>query len=196
MANYSIPNSTPATGRTSTTSSRRSKKQNSVAEVFGLAKADSLRALRFFNVQRLTLTAQNSIQTVGRWMLDVGRSTFSSSRRVMGAWWPSRSSKPSSPRKWRDRFDSYPLRFNQLRIGDCGLENVTMTTQELRNRTFEFGIRVIAAVEALPKTEAAKILGRQLLRAGTSGGANYRAAARARSHSRLCFQAWRRGRGM
>jgi four helix bundle protein len=56
-----------------------------------------------------------------------------------------------------------------------------MTTQELKNRTFEFGIRVITAVEALPKTETAKILGRQLLRAGTSVGANYRAAARARS---------------
>jgi four helix bundle protein len=58
-----------------------------------------------------------------------------------------------------------------------------MTTQELKNRTFEFGIRVITAVEALPKTETAKILGRQLLRAGTSVGANYRAAARARSQA-------------
>jgi hypothetical protein len=31
---------------------------------------------------------------------------------VKGAWWPSRSSKPSSPRKWRGRFDSYPLRLS------------------------------------------------------------------------------------
>src|SRR5205823_3889525 len=84
-----------------------SKKQNSVAAlltgVFGLVKADPPRALRFFNVQRSTLNAQRSIQTVGRW-------TFFSSGRVKGAWWPSRSSKPSSPRKWRGRFDSYPLR--------------------------------------------------------------------------------------
>jgi four helix bundle protein len=58
-----------------------------------------------------------------------------------------------------------------------------MTTQEFKNRTFEFGIRVISAVEALPKTETARILGRQLLRAGTSVGANYRAAARARSQA-------------
>ena len=58
-----------------------------------------------------------------------------------------------------------------------------MTTQELKNRIFEFGVRVITAVEALPKTETAKILGRQLLRAGTSVGANYRAAARARSQA-------------
>jgi four helix bundle protein len=58
-----------------------------------------------------------------------------------------------------------------------------MTTQELKNRTFEFGVRVIGAVEALPRTETAKILGRQLLRAGTSVGPNYRAAARARSQA-------------
>ena len=58
-----------------------------------------------------------------------------------------------------------------------------MTTQELKNRTFDFGVRVISAVEALPKTETARILGRQLLRAGTSVGANYRAAARARSRA-------------
>ena len=56
-----------------------------------------------------------------------------------------------------------------------------MTTQELKNRTFEFAVRVISAVEALPKTETARILGRQLLRAGTSVGANYRAACRGRS---------------
>ena len=93
MANSSTPNSTPATGRTSTTSSRRSKKQNSVAAlltgVFGLVKADPPRALRFFSA--------------GRW-------TFSFLRRVKGAWWPSRSSKPSSVRKNRGRFDSCPLR--------------------------------------------------------------------------------------
>ena len=70
-----------------------------------------------------------------------------------------------------------------LASADCGLQNVTMTTQELKNRTFDFGLRVISAVEALPKTETARILGRQLLRAGTSVGANYRAAARARSQA-------------
>lgn len=70
-----------------------------------------------------------------------------------------------------------------LAIADCGLQNMAMTTQEFKNRTFEFGIRVISAVEALPKTETARILGRQLLRAGTSVGANYRAAARARSQA-------------
>ncbi len=69
-----------------------------------------------------------------------------------------------------------------LAITDCGLQNVTMTTQDFKNRTFEFGVRAISAVEALPKIETARILG-QLLRAGTSVGANYRAAARARSQA-------------
>jgi four helix bundle protein len=58
-----------------------------------------------------------------------------------------------------------------------------MTTQELKQRTFEFGTRVVPAVEALPKRETARILGRQLLRAGTWVGANYREAARARSRA-------------
>jgi hypothetical protein len=114
MANCSIPNSTPATGRISTLSSRRLKKGNnacaSFREAFSRAKAVGSWALRSFNAQRSTPNAQHSIQKVGRWKLDVERWTFSSSGRVKGAWWPSRSSKPSSPRKWRGRFDSYPLR--------------------------------------------------------------------------------------
>jgi hypothetical protein len=68
--------------------------------------------LRLFNAQRSTLNAQRSIQTVECWALDVGRWTFSFSRRVKGAWWPSRSSKPLLIRQLPDqgRFDSYPLR--------------------------------------------------------------------------------------
>jgi four helix bundle protein len=58
-----------------------------------------------------------------------------------------------------------------------------MTTQELKNRTFEFGIRVVRAVRALPKDEVSRTLGNQLLRAGASVGANYRSAARARSRA-------------
>src|SRR6266700_928901 len=55
-----------------------------------------------------------------RWMLDVGRWMFGlypSSWRVMGAWWPSRSSKPLSARSTgRGMFDSYPLRHFHLRL--------------------------------------------------------------------------------
>jgi hypothetical protein len=113
MANCSIPNSTPASGRISTRSLKRSKRRNSASTSFFVARtrANAIRgALKFFNVQRPTPNAQCPIQTVENWMLDVGRWAFSFSGRVKGAWWPSRSSKPSSSRKWRDRFDSYPLR--------------------------------------------------------------------------------------
>ena len=113
MANCSIPNSTPATGRTSTTSSRQSRRLNSATargEAISLTAVTELWIRKVFNAQRSTFNAQRSIQTVERWTLDVGRSAFSFSGRVKGAWWPSRSSKPSSPRKWRGRFDSYPLR--------------------------------------------------------------------------------------
>jgi four helix bundle protein len=68
-------------------------------------------------------------------------------------------------------------------IAERGVWIASMTTQELKQRTFEFGVRVVHAVDALPKSETARILGRQLLRAGTSVGANYRAAARARSRA-------------
>ena len=132
MANCSILNSKPATGRISTTSSRQSKRLNSASSSFleasSLAKAIGPWTLRFLNAQRLTLNAQHSIHRIERSTLGacsrfigVGRWTFFSFRRVKGAWWPSRSSKLSSPRKWRGRFDSYPLRLSQLRIGDYGL---------------------------------------------------------------------------
>jgi len=56
-----------------------------------------------------------------------------------------------------------------------------MTKSELLQRTKSYALRVIRVVQALPRTDVARILGQQLLRAGTSVGANYRAACRARS---------------
>jgi four helix bundle protein len=56
-----------------------------------------------------------------------------------------------------------------------------MSPAEFKRRTFDYGVRIIRLVQALPKSDAARDLGRQLLRSGTSVGANYRAAARARS---------------
>jgi four helix bundle protein len=53
--------------------------------------------------------------------------------------------------------------------------------EELRNRTKRFALRMIRLFRQLPKTTEAQVLGKQLLRAGTSVGANYRAAGRARS---------------
>ena len=56
-----------------------------------------------------------------------------------------------------------------------------MKDRDLKQRTKRFALDVIAFVEGLPPGEACRILGRQLLRAGTSVGANYRAASRAKS---------------
>jgi four helix bundle protein len=52
---------------------------------------------------------------------------------------------------------------------------------DLRGRTKAFALTAIRFVEVLPKTHTASIIGRQLLCSGTSVGANYRAARRARS---------------
>lgn len=58
-----------------------------------------------------------------------------------------------------------------------------MDADELKRRTKAFSLRVIRLVEALPGTPTARVIGNQLLRAGTSVGANYRAACRARSQA-------------
>ena len=53
--------------------------------------------------------------------------------------------------------------------------------QELKERTKQFAIRVVRLFRSLPKTEEARIVGKQALRSGTSVAANYRAVCRARS---------------
>ena len=53
--------------------------------------------------------------------------------------------------------------------------------REFKNRTKQVGLRIIRVVEALPSTKTADVIGRQLLRSGTSIGANYRAACRGKS---------------
>jgi four helix bundle protein len=50
-----------------------------------------------------------------------------------------------------------------------------------KKRTKQLALRVIKAVEGLPKNRTADVLGRQLIRSGTSIGANYRAACRGKS---------------
>jgi four helix bundle protein len=53
--------------------------------------------------------------------------------------------------------------------------------EQFKKRTKLFALRIIKLFQALPKTEEAKIIGKQLLRSATSVAANYRAACRARS---------------
>ena len=91
MANSSIPNSTLATGRISMPSSER--------------------------LRNLNERSHHSCSLVRRSKFGVRSSAYSflsAVRRVKGAWWPSRSSKPLSIRYTPDRgrFDSYPLRFS------------------------------------------------------------------------------------
>jgi four helix bundle protein len=54
---------------------------------------------------------------------------------------------------------------------------------EFKKRTSQFALRVIRLVESLPQSRTADVIGKQLLRCGTSVGANYRAACRGRSDS-------------
>src|SRR6266853_3573115 len=62
------------------------------------------------------------------------------------------------------------------------MQNESMhRTNDLLDRTKKFALETITFCEGLPKDETSKILGRQLLRSGTSVGANYRAAYRAKS---------------
>ena len=52
---------------------------------------------------------------------------------------------------------------------------------ELKLRTKKFALRIIKVFQSLPRSDDARTLGKQLLRAGTSVAANYRAVCRSRS---------------
>jgi four helix bundle protein len=56
-----------------------------------------------------------------------------------------------------------------------------MNAEQMKQRTMDFAIQVIRLTEKLPNNRAGDVIGRQLLKAGTSVGANYRAACRAKS---------------
>jgi hypothetical protein len=132
MANCSIPNFKPANGRISTISSRQLRKRNSqeTASVFvisrwdssvqrrrqGIALQSALRARRIQSAIGDRQPRRKIAETEAKAATASGERARATSEfrsaiwRVKGAWWPSRSSKPSSSRKWRGRFDSYPLR--------------------------------------------------------------------------------------
>ena len=60
-----------------------------------------------------------------------------------------------------------------------------MRNRDLSDRTKQFALRIIRLFSALPNTDLARVIGKQLLRSGTSVGANYREACRARSNAEL-----------
>ncbi len=69
-----------------------------------------------------------------------------------------------------------------MEILNCKLHNgLAMKERDLQIRTKRFALEAIRFCERLPNDETSRILKRQLLRSGTSVGANYRAACRAKS---------------
>jgi four helix bundle protein len=56
-----------------------------------------------------------------------------------------------------------------------------MDQREMKRRTKAFAVKIVRLFEPLPQKRTAYVLGRQLLRCGTSVGANYRSACRAKS---------------
>lgn len=63
--------------------------------------------------------------------------------------------------------------------------------EKFRKRTKKFVLDIISLYRKLPKTEEARIIGRQILRSGSSVGSNFRAATRARSkneyYAKMCI---------
>jgi len=62
-------------------------------------------------------------------------------------------------------------------------ENSLEKARELQARTKAFALRIIRMFRSLPRTAEARIIGKQVLRSGTSVAANYRAVCRARSRA-------------
>jgi four helix bundle protein len=58
-----------------------------------------------------------------------------------------------------------------------------MTTDELKERTKQFALRVMTLVDVLPNTVKGRVIANQIMRSATSVGANYRGACRARSRA-------------
>ena len=58
-----------------------------------------------------------------------------------------------------------------------------MKQSDLKQRTKDFALRIVPLYVALPKTTEAQVLGKQVLRSGTSVGAHYREACRAKSNA-------------
>lgn len=56
-----------------------------------------------------------------------------------------------------------------------------MTTSELKSRTKNFSLMVIDLVEKLPNSISVRVIANQIVKSGTSVGANYRAVCRSRS---------------
>jgi len=56
-----------------------------------------------------------------------------------------------------------------------------MNPEEFKKRTKAFAVRIIRLVDSLPRSRSTNVIANQLMRSGTSVGANYRAVCRAKS---------------
>lgn len=63
------------------------------------------------------------------------------------------------------------------------MTGTTVKPRDLRERTKQFAYQIIRLSQSLPHSREAEVIGRQLLRLGTTVAANYRAAGRARSRA-------------
>ena len=63
-----------------------------------------------------------------------------------------------------------------------------MNSDELKNRTKKFALNIIKLANDLPKNSVGRIIETQLVKAGTSVGANYRAACRAKSNADFVYK--------
>ena len=69
-------------------------------------------------------------------------------------------------------------------MSDCKEEGKRKKDEnDLLERTKQFALRIVRMYAALPKSTGAQVLGKQVLRSGTSVGANYREAYRGRSRA-------------
>ena len=63
-----------------------------------------------------------------------------------------------------------------------------MNSDELKDRTKKFTLSIIKLVKELPANPVSKIIEYQLVKAGSSVGANYRAACRAKSNADFVYK--------
>jgi len=73
---------------------------------------------------------------------------------------------------------------DSLRLADA-----VMSADDFRKRTFQLGIRIVRFVEALPKTNAARVIAKQLLRSGAAVSANI-ARPRALDRGQILLPKW------
>jgi four helix bundle protein len=84
---------------------------------------------------------------------------------------------------WKAEKGSWIESGNRCQIADGDRVGSTAPVRncDLRQRTKQFALRIIKLASMMPRTREAEIIAKQMVKSGTSIGANYREVARARS---------------